>query len=180
MEHKNVTKKILGFNAGFEDIRIEHLAYRKNLNIDKDYKVPIKKRTSNSTDITIMIDHDFVERYYEIKYFGWMDILSIIGGYNASIGPMLGIFVPLFILNYLVQLAKVIHLQNEENYVEELNKLSKDYKKVFKQVNLEECRDLDEKKKNFIMQFISTSDEESKKRSDEQIMKDLMHINRIT
>ena len=48
-----------------------------------------------------MIDIDFTEKSYEVHYFGYMDILGIIGGLNASIGPLLGQFTPLFIMNYL-------------------------------------------------------------------------------
>ena len=55
-----------------------------------------------------MIDHDFVEKYYEIFYFGPMDILSIIGGLNASIAPALGLLTPIFIISFLYQLSIVI------------------------------------------------------------------------
>ena len=39
--------------------------------------------------MTIMLDTDFTEKNYEVHYFGYMDILGIIGGLNASIGPLL-------------------------------------------------------------------------------------------
>ena len=48
-----------------------------------------------------MIDHDFVQVEYELNYFGYMDILAIIGGLNASIVPIFGLLTPLFIMNFL-------------------------------------------------------------------------------
>ena len=73
--------------------------------MESNYKVPLLHDSNNDPNITIMIDHDFTERYYEIHYFKVMDILAIIGGLNASIGPILGLFMPLFMLAYLFQLA---------------------------------------------------------------------------
>ena len=101
MKNHNVTKEIFGFVLESKDITKLKLEYKKNINIDKAFKVPVLKKTSNSTEVAIMIDHDFTERYYEFHFFGWMDILSSIGGYNASIGPMLNVFVPLLTMNFL-------------------------------------------------------------------------------
>ena len=67
-----------------------------------------------------MIDTDFTEKNYEIHYFGYMDILGILGGLNASIGPILGIFSPLFIMNYLYLLALLIVGKYKEQYHDEL------------------------------------------------------------
>lgn len=83
------------------DIVIKLLQYKKNINIDKDYMVPIMEHYGDSSEVSIMLNHDFTERYYEIRYFGPMDILTICGGYNASIGPMLGLLSPIFVLNFL-------------------------------------------------------------------------------
>ena len=81
--------------------------YKKNLNVDETGKVPIDDRTFGSSDVVILIDMDFTEKMFELYYFNFMDIMSIIGGLNASIGPVLGFIAPLFIMNYLYQLSQL-------------------------------------------------------------------------
>ena len=67
------------------------------MNIDENYLVPLKDTPFETNEFLVMIDTDFTEKDYEIHYFGYMDILGIIGGLKASIGPLLGFFSPLFI-----------------------------------------------------------------------------------
>lgn len=98
---RNVTKTFLGFVLEKEDVFEKILSWRRNLNIDAEYKVPVKNSPFKDSTMTIMMDTDFTEKNYEIHYFGYMDILGIIGGLNASIGPLLAQFGPLFIMNYL-------------------------------------------------------------------------------
>ena len=102
---RNVTKSVLGFVIETADIREKTLVYVKNTNVDENYKVPLKDTPFKSSDIIIMMDTDFTEKNYEIYYFGYMDILGIIGGLNASISPIIGLLAPLFIINYLITLA---------------------------------------------------------------------------
>ena len=71
------------------------------MNIDEFNLVPIKDTPFEDSDVNVMIDLDFTEKRYEIQEFGIMDMLSIIGGLNASIGPLLGLLTPFFIINYL-------------------------------------------------------------------------------
>lgn len=96
-----MTRKIFGFSVSSENILLEHIHFGRNINVNSDRKVPLKLTPFETSEIVIMFDHDFTEKYYEIKYFGYMDILSIIGGLNASLGPIFGLFTPLFILNFL-------------------------------------------------------------------------------
>jgi len=51
---------------------------------------------------------NFVERRYILKYFTVFDIMAKIGGFRASIMPIVGEFAPFFVLAFLVQLAKII------------------------------------------------------------------------
>ena len=96
---------MLGFTIETADILEKIIVYIKNTNVDENYKVPLKDTPLNDSDIIIMIDTDFTEKNYQIYYFGPMDILGIIGGLNASIGPLIGLLAPLFIINYLFTLA---------------------------------------------------------------------------
>ena len=100
-----------------------------------------------------MIDHDFTEKHYLITYYEWMDILSSIGGYNASIGPMLNLLVPLFILNFLFQLSKLIHGKNKDNYHQELHVLHSDYRSVFEKIQINEQDGLSDDQKRFVKEF---------------------------
>ena len=63
---KNVTKSFLGFNLETDEIKEKFLEYTKNLNVDENYKVPLKNTPFKSTNIKIMIDTDFTEKNYEI------------------------------------------------------------------------------------------------------------------
>ena len=87
-----------------------------------------------------MLDHDFTEKYYEIKFFQIMDILAIIGGLNASIGPILGLLIPLLTMNYLYQLAKLIIGKHRYNYSKQLEMLYNDFKRVYEKINVEKIR----------------------------------------
>ena len=68
-----------------------------------------------------------------------MDILAIIGGLNASIGPILGLFMPLFMLAYLFQLAELIRTKHIDNYHDFIYVMHHDYKNIFKKIKMENC-----------------------------------------
>ena len=136
MKDKMVTKSMFGINFAFEDLLIPSLNYKKNLNIDSNFKVPLKDTPFETSRIKIMLDHDFTEKYFEIFYFGYMDILASIGGINASIKPLIGIVGPIFILNFMYQLAKIIHEKYEDQYHEELVKLHNDYRVLYEKIDI--------------------------------------------
>ena len=77
------------------------LDYKKSSNVDEENKVPIDDRKFKDSDVTIMIKMDFTEKIYEIYYFTITDVMGLIGGLNASIGPVFGFIAPLFVINYL-------------------------------------------------------------------------------
>ena len=88
--------------------------------------------------MVIMLDTDFTEKNYEVHYFGYMDILGIIGGLNASIGPLLAQFAPMFIMNYLYQLAQLIIGKYRQQYHKELAKIHQEFRKAFNRINIEQ------------------------------------------
>ena len=69
----------------------------------------------NSTDIVCNIDFDFTERVYFLKYFGFVDILAKLGGLYASILPIVGYFIPLFMLHFLYSIAVIIDNKMHDN-----------------------------------------------------------------
>ena len=133
---QNVTKQILGIDLESGDILIDNLDFKKNLNIDSNYMVPIKNTEFKSSTIKVMFDHDFTEKYYEIQYFDYWDILAIIGGLNASIKPLMSMASSLFIINFLYQLAKLILGKYDNQYKEELVLMHAEYRSLFGKVDL--------------------------------------------
>lgn len=51
------------------------------------------------------MDFDFTVREFYIKYFGYMDIISKIGGINGFVMPMIAGFAPVIALAYLYDLS---------------------------------------------------------------------------
>ena len=139
--------------------------------------VPIMEHYGDSSEVSIMLNHDFTERYYEIRYFGPMDILTICGGYNASIGPMLGLLSPIFVLNFLYQLAVLILYKSKNLYQEELAILHADYRKIFEKIDVENQEKLTSKQKVFLETFAFKSKKDLFLASDDAIMKDLVILN---
>ena len=119
---RKVKNKALGITFEWEDRIITNITFKKNLNINVQGKVPVHEGTYfNGSDVIIMIDHDFTERRYIIKYFGYADILSKIGGLSASIRPVLAAIAPLYIVLYLRTLAEIILDKNRAKFNKEIS-----------------------------------------------------------
>lgn len=135
---QNVTGRILGFDLIFENLIETNVTFKKSLNIDVNGRVPIHEGGEDdyeSSDVIIMIDYEFTEKKYIISYFGYMDILSKIGGISASISPVLGIIAPAFILFYLHSLSLIIIENHKKKYQEEVLDIYTDYKKFLLDTN---------------------------------------------
>ena len=63
---------------------------------------------------------NFVERSYTLKYFTVFDIMSKIGGFQASIMPIVGELAPFFVLFFLVSLSQIIQEKLKEKQLEGL------------------------------------------------------------
>ena len=100
-----MTNKILGFVVSRANIEKSILNFKRSTGVDARNKIPIDDRKFESMDVFILIDMDFTEKIYEIYFFTFTDVMGLIGGLNASIGPALGFIAPLFVLNYLFQLS---------------------------------------------------------------------------
>ena len=79
-----------------------------------------------------------------------MDILSIIGGLNASIAPIFGMLTPIFIINYLYQLSKILISKYEDSYREELINLHMDYRQLFSEYNIKILPGIDDTDKKML------------------------------
>lgn len=69
------------------------------------------------------VDFDFTQRRYSYNYFGVFDILAVLGGFRASIVPIVGVFMPLIYLHFLWSLAGIISTKIETEQENELVKL---------------------------------------------------------
>ena len=126
-----------------------------------------------------MIDHDFVQKYYEIYFFGYMDILSIIGGLNASIAPILGMLSPIFIINYLYQLSKIILGKYERQYHAELVILHRDYRSLFDEYEIEKLPGIEDDEKSQLTSFVSKTDLDLEDEPADDILQEIMNIHAI-
>ena len=70
--------------------------------MDDDGYTPLRPvyRVSG-TKIVSNIDFDYTQRIYDVHYYGFMDVLSKLGGLRASILPILGYFLPFLTLHFL-------------------------------------------------------------------------------
>lgn len=95
------------------------MSYQTTPNLNKDYLVS-PEPTFNGTDIVLSLNMKFVERQYILNYYTLGDLLSKVGGLRASIMPIIGYFSPLFVLYFLLELARVIKKSLNKDYTDKL------------------------------------------------------------
>jgi hypothetical protein len=111
---QEVKASALGIPYSFGDKIVANITFKHNLNIDVYGKVPIHEGSYfKSSDVIVMMDHDFTEREFIIRYYGYADILGKIGGLTASFRPLLEAAAPIFILFYLFTLSEIILNKNK-------------------------------------------------------------------
>jgi hypothetical protein len=116
-----VKTKVLGVSLEFADRIVTNITLKSNLNINVKGRVPVHELNYfKSSDVVIMLAHEFTEVEYTIKYFGYADIIGKIGGIAASLAPILGIFAPMFILFYLSTLGDIILERNKSKFEQEV------------------------------------------------------------
>ena len=176
---QNVTSRILGFDLLAESLVEANVTFKKSLNTDVNGRVPIHEGGEDdysSSDVVIMIDYEFTERKYIISYFGYMDILSKIGGLAASISPVLGMIAPAFILFYLHSLSQIIIQKHKAKFKDEVLKIYQDYKQLLVNTSyLEKENELfdSEQKRTEVKKFLSMSQEEQDEMPYDQILASL-------
>ena len=99
----------------WKNIDINKILYSTTPDHDADLKSP-KATEFNSTTITLNLNMNFVERQFIINFYTFGDILAKLGGLRASIMPIIGQLTPLFILFFLLSVAKVIKNKIQNNY----------------------------------------------------------------
>ena len=114
LKQQNVTRRFLIFPMVTKDIVSQQILWAPTQISDDDHLTGLRPEYNRSV-IQSNIDFDFTERIYDLHYFGWMDILSKIGGLRASILPLFGYLLPLLTLHFLWTLAGIIESKIEQD-----------------------------------------------------------------
>ena len=101
MVEKNTTSYLFGFiPTSFEDIIEYKVHWGRAIDLNADYRIP-NSLDVNQTNVMIMINFDYTEKIFTIKYTGVMDILQRVGGLQASIIPVMRFASPWLMLLFL-------------------------------------------------------------------------------
>ena len=107
---------VLGIPIITEDLSNSIAKYYRTKNLNEDNREPVKVGSFNSSDYYIPFDFDFTERVYTVNYFGYLDIISAIGGLNSSANLFMGFLMPLFMFIFLYSLAMVVKERYSKEY----------------------------------------------------------------
>lgn len=77
--------------------------------------------THSSFDV--QVDFVFTERVFTLTYYSLFDIISILGGFNASIAQVFSFISPFFILIFFIKLSHIIRSKMADKYWVEHKKL---------------------------------------------------------
>lgn len=89
-----------------------------------DQQQLVKVIPKNGTDsFDIKLDFDFTERVYTLNFFSVFDIMTIIGGFNASLIPFIDLVLPLFVLYFMFQLSEIIRDKMKSDYEVQLRRM---------------------------------------------------------
>lgn len=116
---QNVTKSFAGIPYEWGNVEEKRILWRKTTNINEDFQVGMRRKY-NSSQIVANIDFDFTQRIYDIRFYGWLDIMSKLGGLWASVLPIMNWIFPLFMLHFLHELSVIIDDQMHINQEKEM------------------------------------------------------------
>ena len=109
------------------------LVWKKTVVANDDFWTPTRillpDQKVNNTAILSNIDFEFTERIYKIHFYGFLDLLSTIGGLRASLEPIFELALPLFIGHFLYSLAGVVKNKMSQNRLKEMLRLVKSARK---------------------------------------------------
>ena len=67
-----------------------------------------------------MINFDHNQRKVVNKYYGFSNLLSKVGGYRASLRPIWQVVTPIFVIGFLMELARIVRNHNRKKYNDKL------------------------------------------------------------
>ena len=66
--------------------------------------------------MAVQLNFDYIEKEFTTSYFSVMDIMSKVGGLQASVMPLMRIATPFFMLRFLLDLSVIIRNKSKLNY----------------------------------------------------------------
>jgi len=90
--------------------------------VNEDFRHATMDGDHSDTYLHVNLDFDFTERVFSYHFYTFLDILATLGGLNASIGPLLRLFGPLFVFAFLWNLSTIIRDHLKANYIAEVDK----------------------------------------------------------
>lgn len=118
-----VATRIFGIAIAYEDEVINFVNWLKNTNED-ELKYSVLRSKYESDTIFIQMNFDFTRKEFVVHYFGVFDIMSKLGGFKASIGPLLAAFSPFFVLLFLISLSWIMKQSFRHQMAVELEQFS--------------------------------------------------------
>ena len=115
-QHYKVQKiwenSIFGIPYKFKDFEDDTLHFRNAfLNVNAKGLQEFNPRYTGDT-ISYQLNINFNREIHLQHFYSYIDAISKLGGLVASIGPLLGILTPLFVLNYVIRMMKIVRLSN--------------------------------------------------------------------
>ena len=109
---------IFGIPVKFKDESHDQLHLKTaQVNIDINGKVEMKdKEDYDGDDIYYKLNIDFNQEIHVQHFFSYLDAISKLGGLVASIGPLLGILKPIFVLIYVIKMMNIVKRSNRKEY----------------------------------------------------------------
>ena len=121
---KNVTKRILGIGikVGNSENKIINIDKINEERIPKDIKVDDNEDLEDIYHIHSNIRMNFNEQVIRYDYYSTVDILSSLGGMGASVMLIINTLAFLFIVNFMVNISRIIRRQTRFKTKRELIK----------------------------------------------------------
>jgi hypothetical protein len=112
-----VKTKILGVPLTYEDevTELSHFHFGDKQLLNNFGHVEKEKRGSN--ELIVRVHVDLMRILTITSYFSIRNILAKLGGYKALIDPIIGLFIPFFVLSYLHKLARIIKQRRMKEYL---------------------------------------------------------------
>jgi hypothetical protein len=131
--NRKVEGHFLGIANSFSD-EISRKVIMSPSSDTNDMQMTDLASTYKSSTLMINFHFNFVERVFELKYFTYMDILSKIGGLQASLLVIIKFGAPMLSLWFLGELAKIIKNKVKTDFKVSLNNYLNLAKRQFKAI----------------------------------------------
>ena len=93
------------------------MIWKKVPAVNSDYNIDLKSPAQfNNSNLVVQLNFEFTERVFVLDYTGVLDIMSKVGGLQASIMPIMRMVSPWIALSFMFQLSRIIRSKSEDDY----------------------------------------------------------------